>query len=233
MIKAAVFDLDHTLFDRYKTFRAIIDMSDNRELPFKEDMDRQKMAEVLEKYDRKFVHFGWPRVTQELKKSGYLKDEIGEEDIFPSYIRPLFYKAAVPYSFTKPVLSKLRDSGIKTGLITNGIRDLQYKKLQMLDITDCFDQIIVSGDTPYRKPDPRVFEIMTARMGLPPEEMLYIGDNPLNDIKCSREAGYIPVWVKTINEWVYPDIEKPQYIIDNVSEIPDLITKINLKKTAI
>ena len=59
------------------------------------------------------------------------------------------------------------------------------------------------------------------------KEMLYIGDHPLNDIDGSRNAGCIPVWVKTTGIWTFPEVKKPDLQVDTVKEIPQLIKQIN------
>ena len=125
------------------------------------------------------------------------------------------------------MLLKLRKDGIKTGLITNGSHELQYKKLEMVGIIDCFDSIIATKDIGVHKPERGPFDIMAARLRLKAEECLYIGDNPLNDVEASRRAGYIPVWIKTTGVWSYPDIEKPELQAETVEEIPSIIEKLN------
>ena len=68
---------------------------------------------------------------------------------------------------------------------------------------------------------------MSRRLGIPANELLYVGDNPLNDVKGSRDAGYIPVWVKTIGNWCFEDIERCEFEVDNVGQLPALLEKIN------
>ena len=131
------------------------------------------------------------------------------------------------YDFAIPVLKEIKNMGIKTALITNGTPELQYFKIKSLDMEDCFDEVIVSGETPYEKPDERIFQLMAEKLGIKTEEMLYIGDHPLNDIDGSRNAGCVPVWVKTTGTWIFPEVEKPELQVETVEEIPQLIKSIN------
>lgn len=223
LIKAAVFDLDHTLFDRYATIREIISIMDVELSPFKPDIPRDTVADIYEYCDRNFIHLGWDRMYEEFSSRGILKDGIEKKDFFNIHIRPLYMLAAVPFSFTVPTLKKLKNMGLRIGLITNGPHALQYRKLELLGITDMFDEIIVSGDFGVHKPDIRIFEEMARRMNLMPSEMLYIGDNPENDIEPSRKVGYTPIWIKTTGNWAFPQIEKPKLQADTVAEIPEII----------
>ena len=87
--------------------------------------------------------------------------------------------------------------------------------------------MIISGETAYEKPDARIFQLMARSLGVKTNEMLYIGDHPLNDVEGSRKAGCIPVWVKTTGTWSFTEIEKPELQVETVKEIPDIIRKIN------
>ena len=70
---------------------------------------------------------------------------------------------------------------------------------------------------------------MSERLNIPPEELMYVGDNPVNDVDGSRNAGYIPVWVKTTGYWCFEDIPHAEYEVETVEEIPALVKRINGK----
>ncbi len=225
MIKAAVFDLDHTLFDRYSTL-ALVAGRFCEQFSLTEKATPEAIARELIYADKQYVHLGWQKIHRHLIDCGFFKTEPTFEE-YRDFILSQFHNFAVPFPFTLPMLAELKEMGIKTGLITNGRHSLQYDKLKMLGLTDSFTSIIATGDIGVHKPERGPFDIMAARLGLKAEEMLYIGDNPLNDVEASRRAGYIPVWVRTTGTWVYPEIEKPELQVDDVSVIPELIRRLN------
>lgn len=225
MIKAAVFDLDHTLFDRYATIRVLVPQL-RKHFDLNDGVTDEYFIQELSYGDKHYVHKGWLGIYNHLVEKGIFKTLPGFDQYTEIVLRH-FRHIAEKYEFSADVLEELREKGYKVGLITNGSADLQYKKLQMLELTDLFDEIIVSGETPYEKPDERIFLMMAQRMGLRPDEMLYIGDHPRNDIEGSRNAGFVPVWVKTTGTWIFPEIEKPELQVETVEEIPTLIDKIN------
>ncbi len=225
MIKGAVFDLDHTLFDRYATLRKItpdfckhFDMADG--------MTVEKAGDMLEYADRHFVHIDWQNVFAYLKENGMFRNPPVYEE-YAEFLFSSFRKTAVEFSFTKPMLTKLRDSGIKTGLITNGKRELQRVKLGLLGLEPYLDEILVSGEFGIGKPSPEPFVAMAERLGLAPGELVFVGDHPQNDIEASRRVGYTPIWIKTTGTWIYPDIEKPPIQLDDISAVPDVIAELN------
>lgn len=225
MIKAAVFDLDHTLFDRYETLKKVVPMFRER-FEIANGITDEYFAKEFIYADRQYVHFSWEKILEHLINCGIF---VSPPDIneYTEFLLSCFQKVAVPFSFSAKTLETLRKNGIKTGLITNGRHEVQAKKLKMLGLENSFDAILISGDFEFRKPDARIFEEAAKRLGIKPEEMMYIGDHPLFDVDGSRKAGCVPVWVMTTGTWVYPEIEKPELKVNTVEEIPGIIEKIN------
>ena len=225
MIKAAVFDLDHTLFDRYATIKILVPQL-RKHFELGDGITDEYFIQELSYADKNFVHKGWKGIYNHLVSKGIFKTAPSFEEYTEIVLRH-FKHIAVKFDFAESTLKNIKSAGYKVGLITNGDAQLQYKKLGMLGLTENFDEIIVSGETPYEKPDKRIFLMMADKMGISPDEILYIGDHPLNDIEGSRSAGMIPVWVKTTGTWIYPEIEKPELQVDTVAEIPELLSEIN------
>ena len=103
----------------------------------------------------------------------------------------------------------------------------QDLKLDMLGLKPYVDEIVISGDLPAGKPERLPFDVMSERIGIPAGELLYVGDNPLNDVFASRNAGYIPVWVATTGTWIFGDLKRADYEIETIAEIPELVHKLN------
>lgn len=225
MIKGAVFDLDHTLFDRYATQRLCVkgfcehfDVADG--------MTDEKVAEILEYADKHFNHLGWKSIFEHIVKQSVFKTTPTFED-YCDFIKGNFYIHAVPFDFTEPMLKELKGKGLKLGLISNGSSQLQRKKLEILDLEKYFDEIIISGELGVDKPDLKPFEVMAERLNLKPSELIYVGDNPKNDVEPSRKARYTPIWVMTTGYWLFPEIEVPEFCIKDVSKVPQVIDEIN------
>lgn len=98
-----------------------------------------------------------------------------------------------------PVMTALLDDLRKVvciGVITNGESRHQRNKLRSLDVSRWIpkDQIIVSGDYPFRKPDVRIFREMENRLDRTPENLLYVGDAFDLDIEGAHAAGWHSIW---------------------------------------
>lgn len=231
MIKAAVFDLDHTLFDRYGTLAAIMKPFCSH-FKMGEGMTLEKATAMMTDADKRFVHRGWPCIYKYLCENGFF----AEPPTYDEYSETLlseFRKQTVPYPFTKPMLDELHSMGLKTGLITNGRSEVQRGKLSKLGLESYLDEIIISGEFGEEKPSPAPYLAMAEKLGFKPGEIIYVGDNPATDIQGARNAGYIPVWVSTLGWWSVPEIEKTKYAVSDVSEVPDLVRKINAEEQGV
>lgn len=224
-IKGAVFDLDHTLFDRYATLTEIAPYLVEA-FGCREGMTLPEVTDAFISADKNYVHLGWQTVFAHLRETVGFRDDAVYED-YNAFLLDQFTKHAVKFSFTIPLLEQLRSDGYKLALITNGSGSVQNAKLGMLDLKDKFDNILISREFGADKPSPEPFLYTADVLGCRPDELIYVGDDPKNDVYGSRSAGYIPVWVMTTGLWVYPDIPKPEYCIQDVREVPELLKKLN------
>ncbi len=93
-----------------------------------------------------------------------------------------------------PALERLRDSGVRLGVVSNWDSRLP-QLLRMLDLADYFETVTVSHLEGIEKPDPSIFERTLERMGADPEQALYVGDRPEIDLEGARAAGLDAVMV--------------------------------------
>ena len=238
-IKGVVFDLDHTLFDRYETLKLVChDFYTLKREWFSKNISEKEAAKVMIEADGRNIIKGWDKVLDFWNERGILAvlpngNTVASKDEIIDFIwNYAFLENAVKYPFANGVLNELREAGYKVGLLTNasdncGIRR-QRAKLKMIDMENAFDEILITGEIGLEKPSREVFDIMTERMGIPAGNMLYVGDNPINDVMGSERAGYIPVWVSLRKE--YGEECNCKFTVLDVSEIPDLIDKINFGK---
>lgn len=133
-----------------------------------------------------------------------------------------YVKSAVLMNRAREVITHTRMK-YKTGLITNGKNSIQYGKIDQLVIRNEFDLIIVSEEAGIKKPDPRIFEMALDKLLLKPEECIYIGDHPVNDIEGAAKIGMKTIWIKVNQPWNDRILAKPLYSIDHISELLELL----------
>jgi putative hydrolase of the HAD superfamily len=87
-----------------------------------------------------------------------------------------------------PVLEKLRDAGLRLGLISN-FEEWLERLLDHLDVTEFFEVRVISGVEGMEKPDPEIFRLALDRMGVAPEHAAYVGDNVTYDVEPAESLG--------------------------------------------
>ena len=223
--EGVVFDLDHTLFDRYATLTALApDFCNMLGDYIAPTVTAKDFAEAICEGDKKYIYYGWKRVFEYLCEKGMF-DPLPQYEQYRDTLLKLFTVHAVPFSFTYTVLEEMRQRGLKLGLITNGRGDIQAAKLKLLNLTDAFDVPLLCGEFGVQKPDRAPFDEMARRLNIPPHKLLYVGDNPKCDVDGSRNAGYTPVEVLT-TDCRLPDIEPAKLQIKTVKELARLLDRL-------
>jgi len=103
------------------------------------------------------------------------------------------------YPETLRVLQTLRDAGIRMAIISNAPWDVPGRLLradmQRWEIERFFDAFVISGDVPWRKPNPEFMWAAARELGVEAEECLVVGDSLNADIAGAKAAGMRSVWV--------------------------------------
>ncbi len=85
---------------------------------------------------------------------------------------------------------------IKVGLISNFTYAAAiYKSLRKMGICKFFNIVVVSQQVGWRKPSSHIFQFTLKCLKIQPNEAVYIGDSPNEDIKGAKEAGLKTVFV--------------------------------------
>ena len=92
-------------------------------------------------------------------------------------------------------LDALRSAGMRLGIVS-GARSEVLELLRRHGILDRFDTVVLGNDVARRKPDPEGIVLGLKKLGMSPQEAVYVGDTQV-DIQASRAAGVHSVGVLT------------------------------------
>jgi putative hydrolase of the HAD superfamily len=96
----------------------------------------------------------------------------------------------VTYPDTKVTLARLKLMGLKLGLISTGYEEDITAIFKKANLEKSFFDIIVGANTTKKeKPHPDVFKYALRKLGVKPEETLFVGDHIDNDYKGARAVG--------------------------------------------
>jgi putative hydrolase of the HAD superfamily len=120
-----------------------------------------------------------------------------------------------PYPDAVTLLRALRRTDLTIGVVTDGIEVKQAEKLLRLGIYDLFDPtaIFISDQIGISKPNPKLYRRACTALGTPPSSVIYVGDNPLNDVDPPNSVGMHTVLLRRYGKYshlmgkTYPDFQ--------------------------
>lgn len=145
---------------------------------------------------------------------------------FPSFIPPridgeaLFktmMATSVPNSHMVLAIRKLRRAGLKVGALTNNWHSPTGFSSLPQDLHELFDDIVESAKVGLRKPDPKIFQLACSRLGIQPNEVVFLDDLGVN-LKAASSLG-----MKAIRVWLGKEDHAIQELenITNLRLLPD------------
>ncbi len=132
------------------------------------------------------------------------------------------YKELSPYPEVKECLDALKSKKIKKAILSNGTPDLLKGLVENNNIQSYFDNIISVEDVKIYKPDPRVYEMPIKKYNCKPENICFLSSNTW-DVSGGGAFGYNAVWVNRFNKIFDKLGYNPQYIINNLNQLLELV----------
>jgi putative hydrolase of the HAD superfamily len=95
-------------------------------------------------------------------------------------------------------LAALRDAGYRIGLISNTIwpAELHIEDLEQIGVLQYLEHLTFSGEIGMWKPSRQIFEHSLAALDAAPEQSIFVGDSPHEDILGARGAGMRAIWIR-------------------------------------
>lgn len=116
------------------------------------------------------------------------------------------------YPEVLPVLEKLRRLGHEMVVLSNWDYSLD-RVLEMLGIREFFRATFASLEHGVEKPDVGLFRVVERHMGLPSEQFIHFGDNPIDDLDGSIGAGWRGVLIdRSITQPTRPRIPDLSFV---------------------
>ncbi len=229
-MKAIIFDLDDTLYDctgslleasRKRAARAMV----NAGLPCTEEEAYILQKELSEKHgpycpvfneiSNKF-NMGHELVRSALK--AYNSNEVTDIQLFPDVV---------------PTLKKLAQEKYKLFLLTTGIYERQYKKIELLNLEPYFDEIIINDQEVGLLMEDS-FEAIVRKYSLSPQNVVVVGDRVRGELRIAKSKGMVTVQMlhgRFKNETAYDSSNKPDYKIKRFFQLPTLLKLKDTGKT--
>ncbi|MDA3959781.1 MAG: HAD family hydrolase [Planctomycetota bacterium] len=131
------------------------------------------------------------------------------------------------FASVEPVLSELKRRGYLIGILSHiiwsGPACERYFKRHQLD--HLIDAYSFSSAVGRRKPDPRHFDDLIGKLGVPVDSILHIGDNPGRDITGAHKYGFKTCLLETGNVHNADDVRdcNPDLRIVRLTDLLELL----------
>lgn len=228
MIKAIIFDFDHTLYDRDASYAKMVPLLAEELAEYiNKDLSIAELTARMSQADRDGAYpHGWPDVYT-CKVAAGVFTAAPTYEIYMKAIRTHQPRTITLWSDTLSTLAALKARGIKIGMLTNGGSKSQRDKLANVpEITPYFDEILVGGELPAQKPHATAYHAICEALGVTPAEAMYVGDHPTNDVEGSKLAGLTAVWIPYVKPFP-TNVTPPDHEIAALRDLLPLIDKLN------
>ncbi len=184
--RVILFDFDDTLQDRPTAFLKVARELLARHMPsLNEDEREQRAHEMLQANAGGYVSYA--AYFEDLYHRWTWENATCSQDLHREYAR-CFPTHTTLFDDTADTLRELRRRGYRLGVITNGSRVIQNRKLDVCGLRPLLDLVMVSGEEGVHKPDPELFLRAAARLCAAPADCVYVGDHPVNDVQGALAA---------------------------------------------
>lgn len=197
-IRVVTFDADGTIWDFVSTMReALASSLQSLQSLYPDEAAGLAVSDLLAHRQEAEAAFKGQSMTMEgLRFAGFMRtldaigirDEHFARDLANTYLEKRFANARI-FDDALPALDRLRGH-FRLGLLTNG-----NSYPDRLGLGDRFEFTIIAQEHGLSKPDPEFYELAIQTAGVPPEQILHVGDRIDNDIAPALRAGMRAVWI--------------------------------------
>ena len=105
-------------------------------------------------------------------------------------------RALTPRADAVATLAQLRDDGFKIGLLSNCSIEIPIVWPET-EFAALFHSTVFSSRERIKKPAPQIYHLACERLGVTPEQCLYIADGENYELAAAAQVGMQPVLIKT------------------------------------
>ena len=208
--EAVLLDMDGTLVDHFETICRCYQYAAEEmgKTPPTYDQVKREVGGSMPVTIRKF--FSEDELEEAKKHWNQRFDEIHLEGV-------ILLKGA------RELLQALDKKGIQAAVFTNKTGSHSRNIIDSLGLTDPFTLVLGAEDTPYRKPQVELSQIVLERLGVNASDAILIGDSPF-DIQSAHCVGMTSFCVPTGSHSVQELKEaRADHIFESLQEIADTV----------
>lgn len=227
-VRLCVFDAYGTIFDVDAAARVLAASPEGAALvphwPRLSDIWRRKQLEYSWLRAAAGVHADFWQVTQEALDWTF--ETLAIPDLLPLRAQLLqLYRALPAFPDVAPALGALRARGHVLAILSNGSPAMLEEATEAAGLARVFDALLSVEAVGRFKPAPEVYDLVEARFGTHPSEVLFISANGW-DAAAAAGHGFHTVWLNRRRMPVERLYAVPDAILPDLSPLPDYCRKL-------
>jgi 2-haloacid dehalogenase len=135
------------------------------------------------------------------------------------------YRELPAYAEVPAMLAALKATGMTTGILSNGSPDMLSAAVKSAGIKGYLDAVLSVEDVGIFKPARVVYDMVGARFGCAPGEVLFVSSNGW-DVAAATGYGFRTVWVNRAGQPMDRLAHRPEQVLDDLRGIPDLAGRL-------
>lgn len=93
------------------------------------------------------------------------------------------------------MLQVIRQMGVKMGVISNCMAE-EVAAWETSSLAPIFDSVVFSYQAGCMKPDPKIYHRACRKMGVEPEQSLFVGDGGSDELTGAAQVSMTPYWAR-------------------------------------
>ena len=124
-------------------------------------------------------------------------------------------------------LRRLSALGLRLSILSNAAYPpFLAWTLERFELAGFFEDVVVSADVSWRKPRPEIFRLALERLGLSPDETVYVGDDFEKDVATPKRLGMRAIWFRPQSPAAEPAREvEADAVVTTLDEIPGWVER--------
>jgi HAD superfamily hydrolase (TIGR01549 family) len=223
--------VDGTLFDRDLAQRKVLEIIVRQFSHIFGGFETERVAKAFAESDRittEEFEAGAPSNSLRRKRSRLFLQLLGLREnkdladaITEVYVRD-YPTVDAAMAGAVPLVRELSQRFI-VGVVSNGLPDVQYRKLEAIGLQQVLSCIVLSEEIGIRKPDPRIFRHTAQLLHLQPLECLYVGDSYASDVVGAKASGMLTCWLNRGQSMTPVERAKADFLVNNLKQLDEIL----------
>ncbi|WP_442512106.1 haloacid dehalogenase type II [Novipirellula sp. SH528] len=225
--KVIIFDVNETLLDMTPLKKSVGKALGGREelLPlWFSTMLHYSLVETLSGEYHSFGEIGTAALMMVAETKG---TELSYEEAKEAIVTPL--RSLPPHPDVVAGLKALKADGFRIVSLTNSSAIGVETQFKSAGLTDLFEKRYSVDSVKKFKPHPDTYRMVLKDLGVQPGEALMVAAHAW-DLAGAKNVGLQTAFVKRTGKALYPNVARPDYVVDDLTQLVEILRNVQLKK---